>query len=129
MPDFSIETNLEHPVIGLDEVGRGPLAGPVVSCGCYFKNYEIQNEFNDYIGDSKKLSKKKREVSFKFLQNLKKITFRSDILKKDIKLNVANSALRTVDFKGGLDKFLLSAKNSKLSIKVKKIKASISAKL
>ena len=50
MPDFSIESNLEHPVIGLDEVGRGPLAGPVVSCGCYFKNYKIQNEFNDYIG-------------------------------------------------------------------------------
>ena len=72
MPDFSIETNLEHPVIGLDEVGRGPLAGPVVSCGCYFKNYKIQNEFNDYIGDSKKLSEKKREMSFKFLQNLKK---------------------------------------------------------
>ena len=72
MPDFSIETNLEHPVIGLDEVGRGPLAGPVVSCGCYFKNYKIQNEFNDYIGDSKKLSEKKREISFKFLQSLKK---------------------------------------------------------
>ena len=72
MPDFSIETNLEHPVIGLDEVGRGPLAGPVVSCGCYFKNYKIQNEFNDYIGDSKKLSKKNREMSFKLLQGLKK---------------------------------------------------------
>ena len=72
MPDFSIETNLEYPVIGLDEVGRGPLAGPVVSCGCYFKNYKIQNEFNEYIGDSKKLSEKKREVSFKFLQSLKK---------------------------------------------------------
>ena len=72
MPDFSIETNLEHPVIGFDEVGRGPLAGPVVSCGCYFKNYKIQNEFNDYIGDSKKLSEKKREISFKFLQSLKK---------------------------------------------------------
>ena len=72
MPDFSIETNLEFPVIGLDEVGRGPLAGPVVSCGCYFKNYKILNEFNDYIGDSKKLPEKKREVSFKFLQNLKK---------------------------------------------------------
>ena len=47
---------------------------------------------------------------------------------KDIKINVANAALRTVDFKGGLDKFLLSAKNAKLSKKVKKIKASISAK-
>ena len=72
MPDFSVESSLEHPVIGLDEVGRGPLAGPVVSCGCYFKNYKIQNEFKDYIGDSKKLSEKKREMSFKFLQNLKK---------------------------------------------------------
>ena len=71
MPDFSIETKLEHPVIGLDEVGRGPLAGPVISCGCYFKSYKIQNEFKDYIGDSKKLSEKKREASFKFLQSLK----------------------------------------------------------
>ena len=71
MPDFSIETKLEHPVIGLDEVGRGPLAGPVISCGCYFKNYKMQNAFIDYIGDSKKLSKKKREASFKFLHSLK----------------------------------------------------------
>ena len=64
----------------------------------------------------------------RFLPNLKKVIFRSDILKKDIKLNVANAALRTVDFKGGLDKFLKSAKNIKLSKKVKKLKASISAK-
>ena len=64
----------------------------------------------------------------KFFPNLKKVSFRSDILKKNIKLNVANAALRTVDFKGGLDKFLLSAKKAKLSKKVKKLKASISAK-
>ena len=57
-----------------------------------------------------------------FLPNLKKVTFRSDILKKDIKLNVANAALRSVDFKGGLDNFLTSAKNAKLSKKVKKLK-------
>ena len=64
----------------------------------------------------------------RFLPNLKKVTFKSDILKKNIKLNVTNAALRTVDFKGGLDKYLLSAKNSKLSNKVKKIKAFISSK-
>ena len=64
----------------------------------------------------------------RFLPNLKKVIFRSDILKKDIKLNVANAAVRTVDFKGGLDKFLKSAKKIKLSQKVKKLKASISAK-
>ena len=72
MPDFSIEKEFDRPVIGLDEVGRGPIAGPVISCGCYFKNYTIQEEFTNFIGDSKKLSKKKRGLSFKFLQNLKK---------------------------------------------------------
>ena len=45
MPDFSIEKQFTDPVIGLDEVGRGPLAGPVISCGCYFKNYTTQKDF------------------------------------------------------------------------------------
>ena len=74
------------------------------------------------------VSHAKNKTKRRFLPNLKKVTFRSDILKKDIKLNVANAALRSVDFKGGLDKFLISTKNAKLSKKVKKIKASISAK-
>ena len=64
----------------------------------------------------------------RFLPNLKKISFKSEILKRTFRLNVTNAALRTVDFKGGLDKYLLSAKNSKLSNKVKKIKAFISSK-
>ena len=71
MPDFSIEKQFTDPVIGLDEVGRGPLAGPVISCGCYFKNYTTQEDFYNLIGDSKKLSEKKRTISFKFLKNLK----------------------------------------------------------
>ena len=84
MPDFSIEEEFNSPVIGLDEVGRGPLAGPVISCGCHFKNYTILNQVKNYIGDSKKLSEKKRELSFKFLQNLKK----EDIV--DFHLGIAN---------------------------------------
>ena len=72
MPDFSIEKQLYHPVIGLDEVGRGPLAGPVISCGCYFKNYNIQKDYTNFIVDSKKLSEKKRALSFNFLKDLKK---------------------------------------------------------
>ena len=64
----------------------------------------------------------------RFLPNLKKISFKSDILKRNIRLNVSNAALRTVDFKGGLDKYLLSAKNAKLSKKVKKLKSSIYSK-
>ena len=74
------------------------------------------------------VSHAKNKTKRRFLPNLKKVVFKSDLLKKNIKLNVTNAALRTVDFKGGLDKFLLSAKNAKLSNKVKKLKASISSK-
>ena len=61
----------------------------------------------------------------RFLPNLKKISFKSEILKKNIRLNVSNAALRTVDFKGGLDKYLIKAKNSILSKRVKRLKFSI----
>ena len=63
----------------------------------------------------------------RFLPNLKKITFKSDILKRNIRLNVSNAALRSVDFKGGLDKFLLKAKSKNLSKRVRKIKVSVSS--
>ena len=53
------------------------------------------------------VSHAKNKTKRRFLPNLKKVTFRSDILKKDIKLNVANAALRTEDCKGGLDSYLI----------------------
>ena len=71
MPDFSIEREINYPVIGLDEVGRGPLAGPVISCGCLFKNYNVLYEYKEFIVDSKKLNEKKRLLSFKFIQDLR----------------------------------------------------------
>ena len=65
----------------------------------------------------------------KFLPNLKKVTFKSDILKRNIRLSVSNSALRTVDFKGGIDFFLKSVKSDKLSSKAKKLKNKIITKI
>ena len=47
-------------VVGVDEVGRGPLAGPVVACAAVLKAPDIMPELND----SKKLSRKKREGMF-----------------------------------------------------------------
>jgi len=64
----------------------------------------------------------------RFLPNLKKVSFKSDILNKKIRLSVTVAALRTVDFKGGLDKFLKTAKNKNLSNKVKKLKISLIAR-
>ena len=71
MADFSIENTIEGAVIGLDEVGRGPLAGPVVSCGVLYNSYEIL-ETKIPITDSKKLTIKQRLKLFKFFQQLKK---------------------------------------------------------
>ena len=71
MTDFSIEKSIDGPVIGLDEVGRGPLAGPVVSCGCYFSNYDdLVSEIP--ITDSKKHTAKQREKLFIFFKKLQK---------------------------------------------------------
>ena len=64
----------------------------------------------------------------KFFPNLKKVTFKSDILKRNIKLNVSNSALRTVDYKGGLDFYLKNVRSIKLSSRAKKLKNKIIAK-
>ena len=64
----------------------------------------------------------------RFLPNLKKVTFTSELLKRNIKLNVSNSAVRTVDKKGGFDLFIQNTKSKNLSLRVKKIKKSITAK-
>ena len=72
-----------------------------------------------------KVSHANNKTKRRFLPNLKKVRFKSDLLKKNINLNVSNSALRTVDYKGGIDKFLKSAKTRHLSNKAKKLKNKI----
>ena len=57
------------------------------------------------------------------------MTFKSDILKRNIRLSVSNSALRTVDYKGGLDFYLKDVKSFRLSPKAKKLKNKIIAKV
>ena len=56
------------------------------------------------------------------------MTFKSELLKRNIRLNVSNAALRTVDYKGGLDLYLKSVKSFKLSPKAKKLKNQIVTK-
>lgn len=57
-PTYSFDKNYIAPIIGVDEVGRGPLAGPVVSAAIILNEEKIPNGIND----SKKLTKKKREL-------------------------------------------------------------------
>ena len=52
-------------IVGVDEAGRGPLAGPVVAAAVIFPRAYINKEIND----SKQLSEKKREILFQEIQN------------------------------------------------------------
>ena len=64
----------------------------------------------------------------RFLPNLKKVRFKSEILNKSLKLTVSNAGVRSVDKKGSFDQYIKSAKAKNLSIRLKKIKKSLLAK-
>ena len=76
-----------------------------------------------------KVSHANNKVKRKFYPNLKKVTFKSEILKRNIKLNVSNAALKTVDYKGGLDNYLKKIKIYKLSKRAKRLKRQIATKI
>ncbi|MCL4677283.1 MAG: ribonuclease HII [Alphaproteobacteria bacterium] len=62
MPDFEHEDRYKGSVCGIDEVGRGPLAGPVVAACVLIPKESRSAPFLKDIKDSKKLSKPKRLV-------------------------------------------------------------------
>ena len=75
-----------------------------------------------------KVSHANNKSKRKFMPNLKKVTFKRDILKRNIKLRVSNAALRSVDYKGGIDFYLKNVKSFKLSLRAKKLKNKINTK-
>ncbi len=61
----------------------------------------------------------------RFEVNLCNVSLWSDSLEQSFKVRIAAKTLRTVDFKGGLDAFLIGTKNAKLTDKAKKIKKAV----
>ena len=64
----------------------------------------------------------------RFLPALSPTTLVSDSLGQKFKLRISNAALRTVDFRGGLDAFLVKARDADLSPRALKIKRQVKAK-
>ena len=64
----------------------------------------------------------------RFLPNLKKVKFKSELLKRSLRLTVSNAGVRSVDKKGSFDQFLISAKSRDLSLRLKKLKKSLVSK-
>ena len=88
-------------IIGIDEVGRGPLAGPVVVAALAvptklrIKNAELRKNFKSAkLRDSKKLSLKQREIWFEYVKKHPKIFYAiASVSPKVIdKINISNAA-------------------------------------
>ena len=67
-PDFSFETAIAGIVCGVDEVGRGPLAGPVIAAAVILPR-TLHPVLEHHLNDSKKVSPARREELFGLLQD------------------------------------------------------------
>ncbi len=65
-------------IIGVDEAGRGPLAGPVVAAAVWLKTFSFTNR----VDDSKKLSHRQRENAF--LEIIEKSVFGVGIINEKV---------------------------------------------
>lgn len=97
-------------IVGIDEVGRGPIAGPVSVCAFYIpcqNNTKVLPAL-DGITDSKKLSEKKREQYFDIIKELSK--------KGECGYAIAHVSAKSIDAKG-----IITALTSALQTALQKI--------
>ncbi|MEC9368647.1 MAG: 50S ribosomal protein L28 [Pseudomonadota bacterium] len=64
----------------------------------------------------------------RFLPNLCQVSLLSDTLGRTVRLRISANALRTVEHRGGLDAFLMSAKATDLSLKARRLKRAVAKK-
>lgn len=73
LTEFDKNISAQNPsltLVGVDEAGRGPLAGPVVAAACYIPPQLYTHQVIAQINDSKKLTPLKRQKIFNILQTL-----------------------------------------------------------
>ena len=108
--NFDIEEKFGDIVVGIDEVGRGPLAGPVIAVAVYirrslWKNFIVKYPEIIKINDSKKLSKNIREKIFKILTNI-------------IPFGVGAASVKEIEEKNILQASLIAMERAYISLKI-----------
>ncbi|MCX6146245.1 MAG: ribonuclease HII [Candidatus Kapabacteria bacterium] len=98
LPDFSLEKEYSSEyniIVGVDEVGRGCLAGPVFAAVAYLKDEELYLSFG--INDSKLLTKNKREAIYKQFIELNTVFEYSSIDADEIdKINILQASKKAM---------------------------------
>ena len=88
--DISRKNESVRVICGVDEAGRGPLAGPVVAAACILPDGFVIEELND----SKKLSEKKREKLFDIIvANALDYSIASASVEEIEEINILNAAM------------------------------------
>ena len=110
MMNFDIEEKFGNIVVGIDEVGRGPLAGPVVAVAVYIKRSLWKNFLKKHpeiikINDSKKISKKIREKLYNILINI-------------IPFGVGAASVKEIEEKNILQASLIAMERAYTSLKI-----------
>jgi large subunit ribosomal protein L28 len=72
-----------------------------------------------------KVSHSNHKTKRRFLPNLLNVTLQSDVLGRSVRMRISANALKSVDHRGGLDAFLLAAKDTELSDNARDIKRAI----
>ena len=91
MPDSKIERSVAGIVIGVDEVGRGPLAGPVVAAALVF-DPGVPRRLARRIDDSKRLDAEEREELFVLIPKHARFAVGSASVEEIDSLNILRAA-------------------------------------
>jgi len=91
-----IEDEFEGIICGIDEVGRGPLAGPVVAAAVIINRKKAPLDILEQINDSKKLNAKKREYLFYKIQEFSEVAIGECSVLEIDRINILQASLKAM---------------------------------
>jgi ribonuclease HII len=93
MPDFALETEHGGLVCGVDEVGRGPLAGPVLAAAVVLDPDHMPRGFRRLIDDSKMLSAEERDAAYAEIRRCALIGLGAASVREIDRINILRASL------------------------------------
>lgn len=92
LPTLAIESEYDGIIVAIDEVGRGPWAGPVVACATVLD----VNGIPDGIRDSKQLSRTKRETLFDAICSSARTSIGLSTVREIEELNIFHATMQAM---------------------------------
>lgn len=92
-PDFSFEDRHQGIVCGIDEAGRGPLAGPVVAAAVVLRRPEIPAEMLKQINDSKVLTAEIRAFLYNKILEFSYVSVAESSVEEIDRINILQASL------------------------------------